>query len=266
MYFYSEDQRYRLGILEPGKFNTLVVVKKHLMERVKTLLSNLLNQFESGAGSDEMLVTLQMLQAELMQEAASGTSRLPAGISVDLPSVSPAPLTEKVVQVLQIDESDVAAELNELKTAMKSRDILSVANKPSGIFEPAVEKSQASVKSPPAIKPVEIHEKLASAGEPSLHDSLRQEVGEVSDMVREPAIADLRKGIGVNDRFTFINELFRGDEEAYEISIRAINGFADREEAEQWIGRELKNKLGWDNENPVVHQFDALVRRRFSRM
>ncbi|OPZ17236.1 MAG: hypothetical protein BWZ05_01518 [Bacteroidetes bacterium ADurb.BinA245] len=74
----------------------------------------------------------------------------------------------------------------------------------------------------------------------------------------------MRKAIGINDRFVFINELFRGDESMYERCIKTINSFNIYAEAEYWISRELKVKLGWDNNNPTVQQFDQLVKRRFS--
>ena len=236
------------------------------MERIKTLIGKLASQFDSGAGADEMLVTLQMLQTELNQAVAAGASRLPSGISIDMPAVPPSSAPEKVVEVLQIDESAVKAELNELKSAMKTRDILSVTNKPAGIYASGKEKSTVTEKVSPAPQSLEVHERIARVGSPSLHDTLKHEVSEVSDLIKEPAITDLRKGIGVNDRFTFISELFRGDEAAYDMSIRAINGFSALEEAEYWIGKELKGKLGWDNQHPVVHQFDLLVKRRFSRI
>jgi hypothetical protein len=70
--------------------------------------------------------------------------------------------------------------------------------------------------------------------------------------------------VGINDRFLFINELFRGDDVMYERSIKTINNFSIYPEAEYWIKRELKLKLGWDDKNEVVKQFDQLIRRRFS--
>ena len=82
--------------------------------------------------------------------------------------------------------------------------------------------------------------------------------------MKETPIKDLRKAIGINDRFLFINDLFRGDEVMYERSIKTINSFNIYPEAEYWITRELKTKLGWDTELPVVLQFDQLVKRRFS--
>ena len=86
---------------------------------------------------------------------------------------------------------------------------------------------------------------------------------ELSDSLQELPIKDLRKAIGINDRFLFINELFRGDETMYERSIKTINGFSIYPEAEYWIKRELKLKLGWNEKNEIVKQFDHLVKRRF---
>ena len=74
----------------------------------------------------------------------------------------------------------------------------------------------------------------------------------------------MRKAIGINDRFKFLSELFRGDDAMYERSIKTINSYAIYPEAEYWIRRELKLKLGWDDKNETVQQFDQLVRRRFS--
>jgi hypothetical protein len=77
-------------------------------------------------------------------------------------------------------------------------------------------------------------------------------------------IRDLKKAIGINDRFLYINELFRGDENMYERSIKTINGFSILPEAEYWIQRELKVKIGWNQDSETVKQFDQLVKRRFT--
>jgi hypothetical protein len=98
----------------------------------------------------------------------------------------------------------------------------------------------------------------------SLNDKLKQSKTELVEVLKEAPIKDLRKAIGINDRFLFINDLFRGDEVMYERSIKTINSFNIYPEAEYWISRELKTKLGWDTDLPVVTQFDQLVKRRFS--
>ncbi|QES87215.1 hypothetical protein [Rhizosphaericola mali] len=76
-------------------------------------------------------------------------------------------------------------------------------------------------------------------------------------------IKDLKKSISINDRYLFINELFRGDESTYERSIKTINGFNIYQEANFWIERELKVKLGWNEKDPTVRDFMQLVKRRF---
>ncbi len=97
----------------------------------------------------------------------------------------------------------------------------------------------------------------------SLNDRLKTQVVEVGHRLTDSPIRDLKKAIGINDRYTFINELFRGDEVMYERSIKTINNFKILAEAEYWIQRELKVKIGWDESSSTVAHFDQLVRRRF---
>ena len=98
----------------------------------------------------------------------------------------------------------------------------------------------------------------------SLNDKLKTERVELGSTLKEGPVKDLKKAIGINDRFLFLNELFRGDEPMYERSIKTINNFRIYPEAEYWIERELKVKLGWDENKPVVKHFCQLVKRRFS--
>jgi hypothetical protein len=99
---------------------------------------------------------------------------------------------------------------------------------------------------------------------PSVNEQLKGRETEVSAKLSDAAVKDLKKAIGINDRFLYINELFRGDEVMYERSIKTINNFSIWPEAEYWIKRELKTKLGWEDSHPVVKHFDQLVRRRFA--
>jgi hypothetical protein len=92
---------------------------------------------------------------------------------------------------------------------------------------------------------------------------LKQAKIELSDALQDSPVKDLKKAIGINDRFLFIRELFRGDEVMYERSIKTINGFSIFPEAEYWIKRELKLKLGWNDSSPEVKLFDQIVKRRF---
>jgi hypothetical protein len=98
----------------------------------------------------------------------------------------------------------------------------------------------------------------------SLNDKLKSEVADLKSALNDTPVRDLKKAIGVNDRYVFINQLFRGDEVMYERSIKTINGFRILPEAEYWMERELKVKLGWDENRETTRHFYQLVKRRFS--
>ena len=101
----------------------------------------------------------------------------------------------------------------------------------------------------------------------SLNEKLRpSHQTELGMVLTESPVRDLKKAIGINDRFAFISELFRGDESMYERSLKTINNFHIYPEAAYWMERELKIKLGWDEHHPMVKQFYQLVKRRFSSM
>ena len=98
----------------------------------------------------------------------------------------------------------------------------------------------------------------------SLNDKLRSDVVDLKSTLNDSPVRDLKKAIGLNDRYVFINQLFRGDEVMYERSLKTINGFRILPEAEYWMERELKVKLGWDENRETTRHFYQLVKRRFS--
>jgi hypothetical protein len=110
----------------------------------------------------------------------------------------------------------------------------------------------------------EFNEVLPTDNGTSVNDKLNIPQKQLSDNLMDEPIKDLKKAIGVNDRFLYLNELFRGDEAMYERSIKTINAFNVYPEAELWIRRELKLKLGWDEKYQTVKQFDQLIKRRFA--
>jgi hypothetical protein len=109
----------------------------------------------------------------------------------------------------------------------------------------------------------ELNQKVAQ-NIPSLNDRLRQQQSEIGDRFSDLPVKDLRQAIGINDKFQFIQELFRGDVDSYERSLKTINEMHSLQDAEYWIERELKIRQGWEDDNRVVRQFYALVKKRFS--
>lgn len=158
----------------------------------------------------------------------------------------------------------------ELLTAKPVEEIIlnSVAEEPVNYME-IVFASTAKTETPviqmsqPDKQVFELNDVMTDTVQ-SFNDKLKIENKEVAAKLTETPIKDLRKGIGINDRYRFINQLFQGDENMYERSIKTINNFGVFPEAEQWIRRELHTKLCWIDTDSTVQQFDHLIRRRFA--
>ena len=247
------------------------------MERVETLIKKLQDQFAQHAAPEQLLLTAQMLQSELMhlqqtnvpaayhEAVAITVSNMNTPVKETVQPVTAA-IPEKTIEVLQVDEAAIEAELEEIKKNVEAMQQISVHNKPHIVFEPEEDiptlSHQAVQKPNTETASKEVNE--IAPNQASINEKLRQSKIDLGDTLTEAPIRDLRKAIGVNDRYLYINELFRGDEAAYERSIKTINSFSIFAEAEYWIQRELKVKNGWDNNNGMVAQFYQLVKRRFS--
>ena len=249
------------------------------MERVETLLKKLQDQFAQNASAEQLLLTVQMLQAELLHlQQNNGPAFKNEAVAVTIFNMNPivtqkpnsvtnAEPEERIVEILQVDEAEIEAELLEIKKNAEAMQQMSIHNKPNIIFETEddvptlTQQKQPEPKTEPVTK--EINE-TANSNHGSINEMLKQSKIDLGDTLTEIPVRDLRKAIGVNDRYLFINELFRGDEVAYERSIKTINSFSIFAEAEYWIQRELRVKNGWDAGNEMVTQFYQLVKRRFS--
>jgi hypothetical protein len=225
------------------------------MEKLQQLISKLNEQCEQNESALQMLVTLKQIEAELTQlHTITVTGRKNPGVSVVMPSMLVAHrVVEEYVQKVDTTAKQAAPDF-------QTADNMTV---PPGhaawMGDPLVEIPTLSHQ--PNNR--EINDLIGNST--SINDKLKSgNTMELGTVLKASPVKELRKAIGVNDRFVFINELFRGDEPMYERSIKTINNFRILPEAEYWMERELKIKLGWDDSREIVQHFYQLVRRRFS--
>ena len=227
------------------------------MERLRQLISKLNEQSEQNETALQMLVTLKQIEAELTHlHTVTVTGRKNPGVSLVMPSMN---ISNRVIDdYVQLKEKVP----QELETSFQSKAVQEI---PSG--------HQAWMGGDPLIEvPTLSHQPnnreindLIGNSSTSINDKLKTaNPAELGAVLKSSPVKELRKAIGVNDRFVFINELFRGDEAMYERSIKTINNFRILPEAQYWMERELKIKLGWDDSRDIVQHFYQLVRRRFS--
>ncbi len=256
------------------------------MERAEVLLEKLIEQFNQKADRSQLLVTLQLLQAEIMglQNNKQVDATLKK-ISVIVPGMNnqelsqhianPAPhqKEEKIIEVLQVDQHEIEAELEALKKSAELKNGLSLNGRPiPEKFSDPLDEIPTMVTHH-AYLPQEsvlidtittdINQQV-NVEEASFNDMHKTTKIELADRLQDAPVKDLKKAIGINDRYLYINELFNGNEAMFERTLKTLNSFSILPEAEYWIQRELKVKMGWKEENPLVQQFIQLVKRRFS--
>jgi len=235
------------------------------MERVKALIDTLQEQVQQNAGPSVLLATVQQLQLELTGGVAADSRRLgTAKVAVVMPSHSrfmpPVRETADIVQKEPVASPAEQAPVKENTPANHTTGAAAKKNEESGwLFDPMKEIPTLAQQ----VSSKELNDIIGQSGT-SLNDRLKSEKTELAEVLIDSPIRDLKKGIGINDRYVFVNELFRGDEAMYERSIKTINGFRILAEAEYWMERELKVKLGWDDGKATTQHFYQLVKRRFS--
>lgn len=208
-------------------------------------------------------------QQEALREPEVPTAEQPP-ISEPAPT-SPTeedPVPEpKIVEELVVDEAEIEAELGQIKEKAES------ISKISGHVNPVLAMDLdndiptfAQQENGSARKEGrDLNEAIAQRDAPSLNERLSGATSQTALAFGDTTpVKDLRKAISINEKFSFVNELFRGDEAMYNRSIKTLNNFSIYPEAEFWIRRELKTKLGWDESAELVKLFDHFVRRRFS--
>jgi hypothetical protein len=86
----------------------------------------------------------------------------------------------------------------------------------------------------------------------------------LANKLRSKPITNIKSAIGINDKFQYLNDLFKGSVQDYNESLDALNNFGSLPEAEAHFNQ-LRVKFGWDMENPSASGLYELVVRRHLR-
>jgi hypothetical protein len=235
---------------------------------VGALISKLQEQYQQQADVAKIAFTAQMLIAELQKHQPANSPL--KNVSVSMPRVNTEACVSLDSETMKKNDAIVTSQIQSSQIFKKEKSEKQVTEKNgtssakkdySGwLFDPVQEVPTLAHQN----KAMQEWNEVIAVNEESLNEKLRVERIELGAKLKDAPIRDLKKAIGINDRYLFINELFRGDETMYERSIKTINSFSILPEAEYWIQRELKLKVGWNEDSEAVQHFDQLVRRRFS--
>jgi hypothetical protein len=170
------------------------------------------------------------------------------------PIHQPIPLNDNVESTVL--ENNQARENTQLETER----IEEIVEQPTKIIEEKVETHQPQESK-------SVYDKLTEqqTATTSLNDKLASlpQNPIMADKLKNMPISDLKGAININQKFAFINHLFKGDDGAFKKHINFLNECKSYAEAKYYFNNELAVKYAWREEDPIATELSELIYRRF---
>jgi hypothetical protein len=120
--------------------------------------------------------------------------------------------------------------------------------------------------SSPTEAPLYAKLKATQPSTPHLADTLRGAAGGPMPLAERgaPKITTLREAISINQRFSFINELFNGENMEYHAAIQHLDTLPTAEAAAAYVQQELATSHDWSLKQEHVGKLLKLIERKFA--
>ena len=143
---------------------------------------------------------------------------------------------------------------------------VAVAAAPAAPVPPVAPVAKAPAAEPEAAAAVPLYAKLKAenAGAPSLSDTLRAADRSTSLAEKPQHVESLREAISINQRFSFINELFGGENMRYHAAIQHLDTLPDADAAKRYVTDNLAAEQQWVRKDEHVNKLLRLIDRKFS--
>lgn len=191
--------------------------------------------------------------AKSSSQTTAAPETTPQPESEPTPITAPAPEPEEEPKMEQTEEpTEDAQEQPKVESKVESKE------------QPKVEsKLQKPTVAPPSSPEAPGTEKkvlgeLLGKDRTSFNEKLGNGQGNGSNKVLSP-ITDLRKGLGINDRFFFQRELFNGSSDVMNQTLDQLNQMNSLSSAKSFLAANFK----WKPDQEAVHAFMDLLERRF---
>lgn len=236
-----------LDELSVGKLSIeqLEMLTDHSRELHERLVVLRFKAYDSSVKGEKM----ESKEAEPVSIAFKISTPAPAAAT---PPPAPAPVESKPeVPVNQVSLIDAIEEVTKAE----------ITPEPTA---PAIETSEESFEINVGSRQEAINTFTQPKPQESINDRLSKTVGNVASVAQKhehTPIADLKRAITLNQRFQFSKELFKGNNQEYEVAIDRLNN-TNRDEAFRQLDA-LKSKYSWNSESQVTQDFVELIERRY---
>ncbi len=184
----------------------------------------------------EIYVQLKNLNLTQQKETAPEMKEPVSEIIIDAP---PAAAPPKEEEILSVNAEAEKQQRSRAKTFAKQEQ-------PVTLFDAVSDKPQQPEET--------LLEKL----------SKKKEEKSLADKFSSMPVGDLKKSIGINERFKFINELFESSTAEYNQFIEKLNACTSSDEAFRLMEEEYASRLGWNKEEETYQSLTALIGRKFA--
>ncbi|MEL7117882.1 MAG: hypothetical protein AAFO07_00520 [Bacteroidota bacterium] len=222
---------------------------------------------------DLMLTYIRQLYEIVLHEnvadqiVSPNTEALEVNVAPKPEPVKPTVAVKKVPKIIELDDEEPVSTPPPPKPA------------PKPVVEPQVQKTEykapkLEIKQAPEVPKV-TNDYVPPAPKPKVKSRINrpefamlfdeQKSGDLSEKLSAQPINDLTKGLSMNDRFLFANQLFGRDMSSLNDSLKLLNRFETLNDAKSLIYN-LAEQYEWTGEEKleIAKDFIKLVKRRYS--
>ena len=174
------------------------------------------------------------------------------------PEVEPAPAEPEPVVMPQMED----LEQNDNALLFDEVIIEPEVPKQSESQDPPVTQENPRKAEPPVSGQASLLDYLNQPVQRTLGESLVGQVNTDLSSLNTQKVDDLRSVININDKFSFMSELFHNNMKAYNDFIMSLNAMADRDEALEYV-RNMAAQQKWDEDSATVQAFYRIFDKKF---
>lgn len=228
------------------------------LKKINTLFNNIsADDNISPIERDLMLSYIRnFYETFLVEKESLTTSSSKTSISkksTNIPASVPAPKIERTKPVVVEIPDSIKEYATPTETPPPPKPVVVEAPAPEPKPQP-----QPKPKPQPKVEPIVVEEE---------HDILfeQKEAKELSDKLSSMPITDLKKSMGLNEKILTINELFGGDNKAFDKALTDLNALDSFQAAKTYMSQNLAGKYEWAStkKKKKAQIFIKLVRRRY---
>lgn len=267
-----------------SKDNHTVMSKKIVLSEISSLIEMLKEQQEQimlhedniprieldimQANVRKLYEMLHLLSKEQTAPKAEPIQQAPVAVEPKI-EIESTPAQESNITIPQVTEEKSLLQPEELLAAVEPEVTVTVS---ATVTEETVSKSASTIiKKKVSGSTASLFDEPSSlssslTAQPTVYDKISStsEDKSLSRKMQSDPVSDLKKSIGINEKFSFINELFDGDLDSYNRAIEQLNTCDGIGSALSLLESSYSQEYNWNTQSNSYLNLRRLVERRYA--